>query len=452
MNAPLDLTHVSTYAEAPMQAEYAVVGCLLTDPDAYSRIADLGLLPEAFADGELRVAYSVAVELIGAGKGCDVVAVFEASAAQGRGVPLQTLNDAAQSIASARSIRTHAETVMGAALERRIRTAALEAMDITRQPGTPREKLDRAQSLFAGIQAGAGKSVPRHVSEVAANCIARWEALADGSMPPGQPTRIPALDRMLNGGLREGKLIVLAARPGVGKSSFAEQIALTVAGDGWPALFLSQEMPAEEVTERAVSHLSRASYTQLQTGQIEDETWGRVSEGVECLRSLPFHIDDQPGLTLLDIRAKAMGLVRAGLKLLVVDYLQLCASSRKDGNRNLEVEEISRGLKTLAKEQGLCVVALSQLSRRVEERADQEPILSDLRDSGAVEQDADTVIFLWRPDRDEPSLVGCKVAKNRQGKLGRFALHFDGEIQRWGESTQTLERKAAARRGVGGFE
>lgn len=200
---------------------------------------------------------------------------------------------------------------------------------------------------------------------------------------------------------------------------------------------------------RALANLGRVDYGDLQVGNLNQKTgsaeasgWARLCDAVEAGKELPFYVDDQPALRLADIRVKARQI--KGLKLLVLDYLQLCSG---DGdNRNAEVEQISRGMKALAKELGFAVLALSQLNRKVEERASKEPQLSDLRDSGAIEQDADAVMFLWPVKEYEGGarLVGVKLDKNRQGTKPRFGLHFNGAHQRWHESIDLLAETTAA--------
>ena len=208
-------------------------------------------------------------------------------------------------------------------------------------------------------------------------------------------------------------MIILAARPGQGKSSFAEDLGIRWAKQGLPVPYLSQEMPEDEVGDRGLSNVGRIEYGHMRKGRLrEDEAWSRLSEAVEVLNSLPFYVDDQPALTLTEVRTKAR--MVKGSKVLILDYLQLCSGS--GDNRNAEIEVISPGLKTLAKELGIVVAALSQLNRKVEERADKRPHLADLRDSGAIEQDADVVIFLWPVSKfADYRIQGCYIAKNRQG-------------------------------------
>jgi replicative DNA helicase len=199
---------------------------------------------------------------------------------------------------------------------------------------------------------------------------------------------------------------------------------------------LSQEMSSAEVGERALSNMGSISYESIQTGALNDRDWTELADAMQQASNMPFWVDDQPALRLSDIRAKARAV--PGLRVLILDYLQLSVG---DGdNRNAEIEAISRGLKQLAKELQIAVLMLSQLNRKVEERQNKEPQLSDLRDSGSIEQDADVVIFLWplRDLSDSSKLVGLKVEKNRGGRLGRVALEFRGWRQHWAESNQPI--------------
>jgi replicative DNA helicase len=188
---------------------------------------------------------------------------------------------------------------------------------------------------------------------------------------------------------------------------------------------------------------------------MDDEGWHRATDALELLAGLPVYVSDEPALTLGAIKAKARQI--RGLQVLVVDYLQLCSASDSTAgsNRNAQVEEISRGLKSLSKEMGIAVIALSQLNRKVEDRAGKRPSLGDLRDSGAIEQDADVILFLW-PVREYPDqgrkIVGCGIDKNRQGRTGEFALDFDGARQRWHESTESLQQQPQGKGNSRGFD
>jgi replicative DNA helicase len=207
-----------------------------------------------------------------------------------------------------------------------------------------------------------------------------------------------------------------------------------------PTLLLSQEMPGDEVADCVIAQLGGIDSRRLQTAQFEEGDWGRLSEAVDEGARLQFYVDDQGALTLNDIRSKARQI--KGLKVLILDYLQLSASTLKGANRNDQVEEISRGLKALAMSMGVAVIVLSQLNREVEKRADKEPQLSDLRDSGAIEQDLDVALLLWTArefKNEHRRIVGAKIAKHRGGQKGRFALEFHPDLYRWYESTASID-------------
>jgi replicative DNA helicase len=261
----------------------------------------------------------------------------------------------------------------------------------------------------------------------------RIQSRADGTEAKGIPTGIPDLDRMLGGGLKGGKQIILAARPSVGKSSLAQQICLNVAKAGYGAAFFSQEMTKDDLTDRASSNLGRIDLEHVITGELADDEWSRLVEAVERMRSLPLYLDDQPALTLHDISAKARMLKRQhDVKLIVIDYIQLCGAGDKD-SRHHQIEQLSRGLKTLSKQLDLTVITLSQLNREVEKRPGGRPQLSDLKESGSIEEDADVVMLLSRAteERDGYRTILCDLPKNRQGRTGPLYLGFNGKYQEW---------------------
>lgn len=441
--ADLTTLRIPPWSEA---AEQSVLGSLLTDNAAWERVRNV-LTGASFHAQRHRVIFEAIGRLVESGKPADVVTVFtaltERQAADVGG--LEYINALAMSVASASNAARYAAIVAEAALRRSIIAACDAGAALAwQQQGTASETLDAISAKFSGLELKTMRAAPKLLAELLAGAIDRVSALADGTSVPGWSTSIPRLNRMLAGGLRPGKVYVLAARPSVGKSSFAQALGLHFAESHGPALMLSQEMPESEVAERAISALGRVDYGAVQTGNLTDDEWARFVDGVEAGRLIPFYVDDQPALRIGDIRAKARQV--KGLKLLIVDYLQLCASDESSPNRNAEVEQISRGLKALSKELGIAVLCLSQLNREVEKRASKEPMLSDLRDSGAIEQDADVVMFLWPAKEYETGskLVGCKLDKNRQGVKGRFLLDFHGGHQRWGESTLDFDSLAPA--------
>jgi replicative DNA helicase len=392
--------------------------------------------------------------MINANKPADVITVFEHLEGIGKARDcggLGYLNALAQSVPSAANMRRYAEIVRERAILRAMIAVADEAAraafnpqgrsaaDILGDLGAAIGKLDRRQF----------RNAPRLMADIAMERLDHYTALEEGTVVAGWPTGIPRLDAALNGGLRAGRLYVLAARPSVGKTSFAQHLAQALAASGLPTLFCSMEMGEAEIADRGVASTGRVSYSALLTGRMDREGWSRASDAMETLGRLPMYVDDQPALTLRDVRFKAKSI--KGLEILVIDYLQLMAGTgqKRDANRNAEIEEISRGLKALAKELGIAVIALSQLNRAVEQRSVKRPTLSDLRDSGAIEQDADVVMFLW-PVRELSiegrKIIGLGIDKNRQGRTDEFGLDFFGDTQRWGESTADIRPPAPSRK------
>lgn len=260
----------------------------------------------------------------------------------------------------------------------------------------------------------------------------------------GVPTGFKDVDDLFHG-FRGGDLIILAARPGVGKTSFALNLAVNAAKRGTAVTFFSLEMSAGQLVQRILCAEARVSLSKIRAGYISEGDWGAIADAMNSLSQLELYIDDSPGLSILEARAKARRELRkaSGKGLIVVDYLQLMQppQTRRDGNRAVEVGEISRGLKVLAKEMDMPVLALSQLSRAVEMRGKKRPMLSDLRESGSIEQDADIVLFLYRdayyanesasPEDVDKNSAEVIVAKNRHGDLRSVPLHWQGEFMRF---------------------
>ena len=271
--------------------------------------------------------------------------------------------------------------------------------------------------------------------------IDRVQEMADNPNDiTGVPTGFIDLDRM-TAGLQAGDLVVLAARPSMGKTAFAINIAEHVALEaGLPVAVFSMEMGAAQLAVRIVGSIGRIDQSHLRTGRLTDEEWPRLTEAIERLRTVSLHIDETPGLTPSELRASARRLARqqGKLGLIVVDYLQLMTGSVSEGeNRATELGEISRGLKALAKELQCPVLALSQLNRSVEQRTDKRPMMSDLRESGAIEQDADIIMFIYRDDyynkekSAEPGVAEIIIGKQRNGPTGTVKLTFVKPLTRF---------------------
>lgn len=431
------------------EAEQSTLGCLLLSNDCADDVLPV-LCAEDFFNATHQLIFKAIEALVLANKPADVITVHEhlkrIDQAEKVG-GLQYLHDISMSVVSARNAGQYADIVRSCSLRRKLVGASDQALDIASSHPDPDQALDRIATLFTSIDRSAGKSEPRRIGDALLERLNHWNDMASGEVSPGIPTGFPMLDRALGGGLKGGRVIVLGARPSVGKTSLGQQVGIGVALQGHGVLICSQEMPMGELADRASANLAGVDLGSISEGTLSKEDWPRLTEAVDKVKDCPLYIDDQPSLTLLDIRAKARHVrSKVGLKLVIVDYLQLCSGSTQRGSsRHHEIEGLSRGLKALAKELDACVLVLSQLNRDVA-RGGREPTLADLKESGAIEEDADVAILL-DPRGPLPSgsrLVAAILAKNRQGKRGRLALSFDGRTQRWAESTADVSS-----RGVG---
>jgi len=431
-----------------VEAEYSVLGGLLIDNNAWDRVADL-LTESDFYRPEHKTIFAALGRLIGSMRPADVVTVFDALGDKAEECGgLSYLNQIAQSVPSAANCRRYAEIVRERSVLRQVLSKLDEAGEIVHGEGSAAEKVDKVQALFAGIEARSKAREPMAMDALMVKVIDGINAAAEGHSEVWR-TGVQALDNRMLGGMRPSDLVILAARPSVGKTSLALQIARRVAMDGHPVLILSQEMAAEQLGIRTLASAARVDMAHLQTGKLDDPEWNRLSEGVDELARLPMHVDDEPALTIRAIASKARRV--RGVKLIVLDYLQL---SEGDGEtRTAQIGSISRGLKGLAKRLNCAVLALSQLNRKVEERPGKRPIMADLRDSGEIEQDADGIVFLWPLEEGGRTsrAIGCEIAKYRQGTVGAAVLELFGGTQTWGDSTRTLDAFSAMKRS-GGFE
>jgi len=252
----------------------------------------------------------------------------------------------------------------------------------------------------------------------------------------------------ITAGLQKGELIIIAGRPSMGKTAFALNIAEHVAlAHNNPVAIFSMEMSASSLAQRMISSLGRVNAHSVKTGKLEEKDWHRIDGAIQQMRDAPIYIDDTPSLTPIEIRARARRIQREkGLKLIVIDYLQLMTVSGSKENRATEISEISRNLKALARELDIPIIALSQLNRSVEQRNDKRPIMSDLRESGAIEQDADLIAFIYReevydPETDKKGIALIEIAKQRNGAIGKFNLTFLGrytKFENWAPEYEDL--------------
>ena len=423
-----------------IEAESSVLGGLLLDNGAWDRVGDL-LTESDFYRYEHRMVFGAIGALVNASKPADVITVFEQLQSQGKAEEiggLSYLNSLAQYVPSAGNIRRYAEIVRERAILRKLVSASDEISTSAFNPkGRPVAAiLDEAeQKIFnIGEEGARTKQGFQAMDSLVVALLDRVQEMADNPNDvTGVPTGFYDLDRM-TAGFQAGDLIVLAARPSMGKTALAINIAEHVAlNEGLPVAVFSMEMGAAQLAVRIVGSIGRIDQSHLRTGKLTDEEWPRLTEAIERLRTISLHIDETAGLTSSELRANARRLSRqcGKLGLIVVDYLQLMSGSSSDGeNRATELGEISRGLKMLAKELQCPVIALSQLNRSVETRPDKRPMMSDLRESGAIEQDADIIMFIYRDEyytKDackEPGVAEIIIAKQRNGPTGMVKLAF----------------------------
>ncbi|MBU6368498.1 MAG: replicative DNA helicase [Burkholderiales bacterium] len=423
-----------------VEAESSVLGGLLLDNSAWDKVGDI-LSDGDFYRYEHRLIFSSVSTLINGNRAADVITVFEHLQSQGKADEvggLAFLNSLAQYVPSSANIRRYAEIVRERSILRKLVSVsdeiATSAMNTNGRP-VP-HILDEAEQKIFNI--GEEGSRMRQGFQSMGNLVVQLlDRVEEMSQNPNDITGVPTgffdLDRMTSG-MQAGDLIVLAARPSMGKTALAINIAENVAlNEGLPVAVFSMEMGASQLAIRIVGSIGRIDQTRLRTGKLLDEEWPRLTEAVERLRNVSLSIDETPGLTPSELRASARRLARncGKLGLVVVDYLQLMSgSSGTDGdNRATELGEISRGLKMLAKELQCPVIALSQLNRGVEQRTDKRPMMSDLRESGAIEQDADVIMFIYRDDyynkdSKEPGVAEIIIGKQRNGPTGTVKLTF----------------------------
>jgi replicative DNA helicase len=423
-----------------IEAEQSVLGGLLLDNSAWDRASDV-LHDSDFYRREHQLIFTAVQKLVNESKPADVITVFEQLQMQGKAdeVGLKYLNDLAQSVPSAANIRRYAEIVRERAVLRKLVSAADEIATNAFDPQgrSVSDILDEAEAkvMKIGEEGSRNKQGFHAMDTLVVDLLDRVQELADNGAEDvtGVRTGFYDLDKM-TAGLQKGDLIILAARPSMGKTAFALNIGENVAvNEGLPVAVFSMEMGASQLALRMVGSIGRINQQNLRTGRLTDDEWGRLVETVEKLKAAKVHIDETPGLSPNELRARARRLARqygGTLGLIIIDYLQLMSGSGgNEENRATVIGEISRGLKALAKELQCPVIALSQLNRSVETRPDKRPMMSDLRESGAIEQDADVIMFIYRDDYYNkeskiPGMAEIIIGKQRNGPVGAMHLAF----------------------------
>lgn len=431
-----------------VEAESSVLGGLLLDNAAWDRVNDV-VTGNDFYRYEHRAVFESVSALVNAGKPADVITVYEHLQSTGKAEEvggLTYLNALAQYVPGAGNIRRYAEIVRDRSILRRLVSTSEEiSANAFNTQGRPVSSiLDEAeQKIFnIGEEGARTKQGFQSMDSLVVSLLDRVQEMADNPNDvTGVPTGFYDLDR-LTAGLQAGDLIVLAGRPSMGKTALAINMAEHVAlNEGLPVAVFSMEMGAAQLAVRIVGSIGRIDQGHLRTGKLTDDEWPRLSEAIEKLRTISLYIDESAGLTPGELRANARRLARqcGQLGLVVVDYLQLMSGSAgsEGENRATELGEISRGLKMLAKELQCPVIALSQLNRSVETRPDKRPMMSDLRESGAIEQDADIIMFIYRDEYytkeacKEPGVAEVIIAKQRNGPTGMVKLAFLNKITKF---------------------
>ncbi len=452
MNAPsdpqLDSLKVPPHS---IEAEQSVLGGLLLDNAAWDRIADF-INEHDFYRYDHRLIFHNIGRLISQAKPADVITVYEQLQVAGKAEEvggLAYLNALAQNTPSAANIRRYAEIVRDRGVLRQMVTIAdeISAGAFNPQGRDVRQLLDEAESkVFAIAEEGArGQKGFLEIQPLLTQVVERIDELYhrdNQSDITGIPTGFADLDRMTSG-MQGGDLIIVAGRPSMGKTAFSLNIGEYVAvSHGLPVAVFSMEMAGTQLAMRMLGSVGRLDQHRLRTGRLLDEDWPKLTHAIQKMNDAQLFIDETPALNPMELRARSRRLARqcGQLGLIIIDYLQLMSGSGGGENRATEISEISRSLKGLAKELNCPVIALSQLNRSLEQRPNKRPVMSDLRESGAIEQDADVILFIYRdqvynPDSPDKGTAEIIIGKQRNGPIGTVRLTFLGEYTKFDNFT-----------------
>jgi len=424
-----------------VEAEQSLLGGLLIDNTAWDRLGGV-LTDKDFYRPEHALIYKVIQRLVGDNHPADVITVHEAVKSEQGGdlVGIDYLNSLAQSTPSAANIKGYADIVRDRSILRRLIEVSDNIVNSAFVPEgrSVRTLLDEAESRILQIgEEGSRKADYLEIEPLLKTVVARIDELYNrqgGSDITGIATGFIDLDKQTSG-LQKGDLVIVAGRPSMGKTAFALNIAENVAlAEGLPVVVFSMEMSGEQLASRLLGSVGRVDQSRMRTGKLQDDEWPRVTDAIARLSNTQILIDETGALSSLELRARARRIARnfgGTLGLVVIDYLQLMSGSGSE-NRATEISEISRSLKSLAKELQCPVVALSQLNRGLEQRPNKRPIMSDLRESGAIEQDADLIMFIYRDEVYHPDTTQDKgmaeiiIGKQRNGPIGTVRLSWQG--------------------------
>jgi replicative DNA helicase len=424
------------------EAETSILGAIMIDKDAIVAVAEF-LRPEHFYNPQHASIYEAFLELYEERQPIDIITLKEKlkskkllSKVGGAGYLTELVN----AVPTAAHIEQYAKIVRDNYTKRELISSATKITEEAfNEEGQAAKILDKAEQSIFSLSQKHLRQVFIPVKDALAESFDRLDELHKqvGGLR-GVPTGFKDLDNTL-AGMQNSNLLILAARPGVGKSALSLNIAQSVTvKENLPVGIFSLEMSKEELVDRLLVSQADIDAWRLKTGRLDEEDFTKLSEAMGILAEAPLYIDDTPALSILEMRTKARRLMAEhNLRLLIVDYLQLMRSSRERESRVWEVSDISQGLKNLARELKIPVLAVSQLSRAVEQRGRKRPQLADLRESGSIEQDADVVMFLWREDEEDIENIELEVSKHRNGPLRRLKLRFRGDrIKFYGVETK----------------
>ena len=418
-----------------LEAEQAVLGSMLIDSRSVAEVIGI-VRPDDFFLQQNKEIYETIYSMFNFSETIDPVTVLEKMKVQGLATDKtpEYLMQLMEITPTAANVGQYARIVRDRAMLRNLATAAGEIREtVLAGVGTPEEILESAEKKIYALRNGNAGETLQHIGVVMVGVFDRLDELSrSGNAFPGLSTGLHDLDKKING-LNKSDLLLIAARPGMGKTSLALNIALSVAKESAKTVaFFSLEMSREQLAMRLLSNESFVDNQKLVTGQLSEEDWTKIAIASSALSQTDIRVDDNPSISVAEMNAKCRRLPNLGLVL--IDYLQLMTSAgtgqtSNNANRVQVVSDISRALKIMAKELNVPVICLSQLSRANESRSDKRPMLSDLRESGAIEQDADEVLFIYRddyyhPDTPEKNVAEVIVAKNRHGETGTVKLQW----------------------------
>jgi len=427
-----------------IEAEQSMLGGLMLDKAAWDKVADIVVAEDLYRNDH-RLIFKAIARLAEGGNPCDAVTVSEDLDKHGQldaAGGLEYLGTLANETPGSANVIAYGKIIRERSILRSLISAGNEIAGscFAADGRGATELVDEAERrVFDIAERGArGRKGFLPLKEILPRAVDRIDVLhQSGGDITGISTGYKEFDK-LTAGLQKGDLIIIAGRPSMGKTTLAVNIAENAAiGSKVPTAIFSMEMPAEQLAFRMISSLGRVDQSHLRTGRFPDEDWSRINTAVQLMADAPIFIDDTAALSPTEIRARARRLKREhGLGLVVLDYLQLMHVPGSKENRATEISEISRSLKALARELEVPVIALSQLNRSVEQRQDKKPVMSDLRESGAIEQDADLIIFIYRdevynPETPRKGIADINVAKQRNGPVGDFPLTFIGKYTKF---------------------